>query len=418
MQEVKTMKKTNKLIAGISLAVLMAFISISSSLAKEPTNDQTYYFDKDKLYKIDKDKGFSLDEQEKIKENDVHYGWSLGSFYVTGYTQRTEDKKGHPVFLKNAGDKVVLGFDLEQKANKLNGDKTLSIAYDKKGYDEYFQIKKTKFKRGALIIRHTDYQNNKKKPQLYTNYLSAKAKVNANTKVEINEEGDYEVALDYTVKSAPRKILNKEILPSTSDYTIRLFKFSVRNGNSMIFPFDAETGEELVNKSFTKNGFRIDLAKSHYLKVFVRRDVLEGEGVEDTRENKPAKDGAVYTEEGVYTITVEDPSTEQTTEKQIYVGTDDRYKALVTTGLSLDEIDKRIANGETIGEDGNFVTVAAKADASKNLAPQTAEDDDSGSLVGPILVLIIVLIIVGFVLHKKRKKKMLAKDNPEEKQNE
>ena len=152
-----------------SIIVLVTICLILSQFfvyAGSENSGEKYYFDK--FYKIDRNKGFSLDEKKKIKEKDVHYGWRLGSLYVSGYTQRTEDTNGNPVFLKNSGDKVVLGFRLEQNIDKLNGDKTLSVAEDKKGYDDYFQIKKTNFKRGALIVRHTDYQNSQKEPQIYT----------------------------------------------------------------------------------------------------------------------------------------------------------------------------------------------------------------------------------------------------------
>lgn len=404
--------KKSRLLVLLTLLIMCLVVSQSVSFAESTKNDEIYYFND--LHKIDKDKGFSLDEEKKIKEKDVHYGWSLGSLYVSGYTQYTYDDKENPVFLKNAGDKVVLGFKLEQDIDKLNGDETLTIASDKKGYDDYFQIKKTDFKRGALIVRHTDYQNSKKKPQLYTNYLSAKTKVNANTVVEVNEEGDYEVALDYVVKSSPRKIFGKEIFPSTSDYTIKLFKFSVRNGNSMVFPLDAETGEELSNKSFTENGFRIDLTKSHYLKAFVSRDVSSGEGAEDTRENKPARDGAVYTDEGLYTITVKDSSTGQSTKKKIYVGTDDRYKAYVTTGLSLKEIDARIADGESIGEDGNFIAVSTNT--TDKTANSSTEQEKSGLPALPIIVIVaLILLVFIIIISRSRKKKKSAMDDMEDK---
>ena len=394
-------RKKNSIWIMTILIIALLVLSQVAVFAVEDQNqsNEQYYFNT--LYKIKKDKGFSLDEKEKIKEKDAHYGWSLGSLYVNGYTQRTENSDGTPVFLKNEGDKVVLGFNLKQNINKLNGDETLSIAYDKKAYDDYFQIKKTEFKRGTLIVRHTDYQNNKKDPQVYTDYLSAEAEVNANTTVDVNEEGDYEVALDYTIKHAPRKAFGKEIFPSTSDYTIRLFKFSVRNGNSMVFPFDAMTGEELANKAFTENGFKIDLAKSHYLKVFVRRDIINGNEIQDTRENKPAKDGDVYTDEGIYTITVEDPSTGQFTEKKIYVGTEDRYKAYVTTGLSLKEIDMQLAEGAIVTEDGTLMMTSFEMPDTSETAPD--EGQKSGFPVWPAFVIIIVIAILGVGIIKRRK---------------
>lgn len=400
--------------------VIMVFLPVTAS-AESENPKETYYFDEDQFYKIKSDKGFSLDAKEKLKENDVHYGWHLGALFVSGYTQLTYDDDGNPVFLKNAGDQVVLGFKLEQDIDKLNGDETLSIAHDKKGYDDYFKIKKTDFKRGALIIRHTDYQNAKSEPQLYTDYLSAKAEVNANTVVELNEEGDYEVALDYVVKSAPRKFLGKEFFPSTSDYTIRLFRFSVRNGNSMIFPFDVKTGEELSNKSFTENGFRIDLAKSHYLKVFVKRDVLDGDDNEDTRGNKPAKDGATYTKEGVYTIEVEDPSTGKITPKKIYVGSDERYKAYVTTGLTLEEIDEKLSDGATVAEDGTIIETTSNDTDVDSVIDESDDDEvksesaDKGIPFVPVVIAIaIVGIIAGLAFSKGHKEKSSAEGESED----
>ena len=414
------MKAFRKVWSIIAIAIIAILISQTAVIA----DDTNYYFN-DK-YKIKDDKGFSLDEQEKIKSKDVHYGWDLGSLYVTGYTQRTEDIDGNPVFLKNAGDKVKLGFDLQQDIDKLNGNEKLSIGEDKKGYDSYFEIPETNFGRGTLIVQHTDYQNVKNKPQIYTNFLTAETEINANTGVELNEEGDYEVALDYVVKNSPRKVLGKNILPTSSDYTIRLFKFSVRNGNSMVFPFDVSTGQELSNRAFTENGFRIDLAKSHYLKVFVRRD----DDSDDTRENKPAKDGDTFTKEGVYVITVEDPSTNQTTTKKIYVGSDERYKAYVTTGYSLDEIDKLLSEGASINEDGYVVMpTGEELDAGQATESEPAEEPEtttkeeettSSSLpIVPIAIAAVVLVVVIILITSKNKsnKKKNATENEEERKN-
>ena len=46
--------------------------------------------------------------------------------------------------------------------------------------------------------------------------------------IEMFEDGDYKIALDYEVKKAPTKILNTEILPEFSNYSMRV-KFKVRN---------------------------------------------------------------------------------------------------------------------------------------------------------------------------------------------
>ena len=65
------------------------------------------------------------------------------------------------VFLKNLGDKVTLWFNLSQNINALNGNSKLTITNDSEGYDQYFETPKTDFDKGALIIRYTDYNNNK-----------------------------------------------------------------------------------------------------------------------------------------------------------------------------------------------------------------------------------------------------------------
>ena len=157
------------------------------------------------------------------------------------------------------------------------------------------------------------------------------------------------MALDY-------EVTDDQLLDTIGHYRI-FFRFSVRNGNCMVYPFDVVTGSELTNSSMTENGFRLDLAKSRYLKVNIKREVLmdSADGlVEDTRFNGPARDGAEYTDEGIYTITVHNDYTDQTTTKKIYVGTNKVLRAYMTTGLSIPEINELIAEGATIQEDGTI----------------------------------------------------------------
>lgn len=78
-------------------------------------------------------------------------------------------------------------------------------------------------------------------------------------------------------------------------------------GTAWYILLNVATGDELTNSTMTENGFRLDLAKSRYLKVNIKREMLKDSAdglVEDTRFNGPARDGAEYTEEGIYTITV------------------------------------------------------------------------------------------------------------------
>lgn len=110
--------------------------------------------------------------------------------------------------------------------------------------------------------------------------------------------------------------------------------------------FDVVTGAELTNSSITENGFYLDLAKSRYLNIDIKKEACKegAEGLtEDVRFNKPAKDGEQYTDEGIYTITVSNVYTNQTTTKVIYVGTDDVLKAHVTTGLSIADVEYQLS---------------------------------------------------------------------------
>lgn len=301
------------------------------------------------------DTGYS--HNEKITEDDPHFGWKLGSFYVDGYTRVTENKSGDPVFLKTVGDTVTLWFELNQDINKLNGNDKLIINDDKNGYDEYFGIEKTDFGRGVLIIRHTDYRNSASAPVQYVDYLAATASKDAAVEVRLCEEGDYEVALNYEIRKNNVNIFGWNPLPTYNDYRI-FFRFSVRNGNCMVYPFDVVTGAELTNSSITENGFYLDLAKSRYLNIDIKKEIRRAgaEGLtEDTRFNKPAKDGEAYTDEGIYTITVSNLYTNQTTTKIIYVGTDSVLKAHVVTGLSIGDIESQLAVGASIADDGTLI---------------------------------------------------------------
>lgn len=248
----------------------------------------------------------------------------------------TVDENQQPVFIKTLGDSVTLWFDLEQDIDALNGNAQLSLAADANGYDQQFGIPKTNFGRGTLIVRHTDYQNAKNEPAVYTDYLLAKGTTGANTRIVLHEEGDYEVALDYEVQDS-------ELTHITSKFgNYRIFlRFSIRNGNCMVYPFDLLTGAELQNTSVAEAGFSLDLARSRYLDINVRRAVLveTANGViEDERFNRPAKDGDRYTQEGIYTISVSNRYTGESTTKTIFVGSQELLETYVRNGFSLERL--------------------------------------------------------------------------------
>lgn len=396
------------------LAVLCAVAALSVTL---PTNvladdsssngseDNKYYYDK--VVNTGLDNGYS--ESNSIKEGDPHFGWKLGRFVVSGFTSRAGDDV--PVFLKNSGDRVELSFQLNQSIDSLNGDDKRKISGDGNGYDEYFGIPKTDFGHGALITKHTDYQNASTEPTVSTEYLSS-VKVGANTHIDMYEEGDYEVALDYEIES-PGLL---PFRPAYNNYRI-FFKFKVRNSNTMMFLFDTATNNELFNGSVTSSGFRIDMAGSHYLDVSVKREVLNSTGdglTEDVRFNKTATDGAVFEDEGIYTVTVKNPNTgEEATTKRIYVGTNDAMKASVANNMTLAEAQERIAEGATVADDGSFRTASKKTDASANEI--SGKNGDAASMGGPVIALLAVglVLILAFIVIARCKKIAVAEVSSE-----
>lgn len=368
----------------------------------------------------------SYSGEETITKDDAHYGWDLGNFFVSGYTDEVEGSDGNMVFLKNVGDKVTLWFRLNQDINKLNGNEKLSITADGTGSDQYFETPTVDFGRGTLIIRYTDHNNVKAEPTIYTNYLEANTSIGADTKVQLFEEGDYEVALDY-------QITDDQLIDKIGHYRI-FFKFSIRNGNCMVYPFDVTTGSELTNSSMTENGFRLDLAKSRYLKVNLKREMLteSADGlVEDTRFNGPARDGAEYTDEGIYTITVTNEYTGQFTVKKIYVGRNNVLRAHMTTGLSIPEINDLVDQGATIADDGTIQlativqTTPESNQTEESKEPTTTpknptddvttpseEEPDSGFPL-PVFIAVgaSILCVVSLSVLKKRQKKAAPVDN-------
>ena len=296
-----------------------------------------------------KDTGFS--EKAALTNKDPHYGWTMGTFFVNGYTREVKDSiSGAPIFLKNVGDRVTLWFNLKQDINNLNGKSNLKINEDKNGYDQYFQTDKTNMRHGTLIIRYMDFEGVKHDPVIYMDYLAANARTGADTKVELFEEGDYEVALDY-------EIADTSGIDSYTDYQV-FFTFSIRNGNCMVYPFDINSGAELADNAITENGFKLDMAKSRYLTIDVSRTVLVNGAngrTEDVRFNRPAKDGDQYKDEGIYRFHVHNLYTGEETTKTIYVGSDMFLRAMSATHLSVKELEDRLAEGYTIGNDGRLI---------------------------------------------------------------
>lgn len=387
---------------------LIIFVGISFIYAEENQFNENYTVYWDNVVNTGKDNGYS--NEDVIKNGDPHYGWKLGKFALSGFSSKRLDEEGNYILLKNVGDNITLYFILEQDINALDGNKDLKIKEDTNGYDNYFGVKKTNFGRGTLIIRKIDSTGNKNEPKIYVNYLEG-ITVGANTKIDVFEEGDYEVSLDYEVFSDGFLFFNKN-----NDYKIR-FNFKIRNGNTMIFPFDVVTREELKNTSITENGFYLDLANSKYLNVNIKREVLK-EGadglVEDTRYNRPAKDKEEYTEEGIYTITVENQYTNEKTIKKIYVGKDKILKAHIQSGRSIESVRELINLGATIDENGNINNIPKDYNNKKT----NINNDDSK--FNDFVFISIVIVICSYVIItviKNKKNDKIIKNKIEEKVN-
>ena len=291
-------------------------------------------------------------EETPIDKDNVHYGWRIGHFEVTGFTQMVKDKDGNPVFLKNAGDTICLDFVLEQDINKLNGNEKLHVESDKKGQDEHFETEVIDFGKGVLLSRQTDSTNTTSlDPIKFKDFLEAKAIKDKATFIDYYEEGDYEVALDYRINDAYDWWFDKQY-----DYKIP-FKFSVRNSDTVVYLLDTKNSSSILDKGSTQNGFRIDFGLSKYLKVYVKREKINSEGNLSVAYNKAAKDGDAFNEPGIYTITIQNIATDKQTVKKVYVGTDEIAREMVASGLSYREIEEQEASNIAKEENDNSLVL-------------------------------------------------------------
>ncbi|MBQ4323590.1 MAG: hypothetical protein IJC19_06600 [Clostridia bacterium] len=392
--------------------VLFLLLSYPPFFADTP-NEYKYYLGE--LVNAGKDTGYS--QTNPIENDDPHFGWEIGNFFLSGYSSVEQDENKNPTILKNVGDKVTLWFCLNEDIGKLNNNEKLFACEDLDGYDNYFGIEKTNFGKGALIIRHKDYENHWQDPVVYTNFLAAQTSVGAYTQVEFFEEGDYEVALNYEIMEQGDGILGWDPFPDYHNYRI-FFKFSVRNGNCMVYPFDTKTGNELTNAAFTENGFYLDFANSKYLDVNIKREILNetADGlIEDTRFNRPAKDKEQYTEEGIYTITIRNDYTNQETIKKIYVGTNKILKAHATTGFSVSEINQQISLGAEISDTGELISNVKQNTSSTSENIPSATETESNMIyyfipVGAFFIIIMIIIGLFFIRKKKHGPKEGAKE--------
>lgn len=300
-----------------------------------------YYWltrDTGSVFNTGKDNGYK--ERNQIEPDDPHFGWNLGRFMLSGFTEMSDDGE-IPVFIKTPGKnhQLVLWFDLDQDIDCLNGNDKLLIADDINGKDIDLSIGESDFGRGALFIRHIDFRNSGS-VQPYYNYLAASETSTADTRVEIHEEGTYQVVLDYEIQDKDIKHLYNRI----NNYRIG-FEFEVRNGSGMFYLFDLGTKSELEDYSIAPDGFRVDLAQSHSLSVdYVRKNINQSGSALDVRKSAKAADGEAFDDGGYYEIKVTNRETGEVLIKHVFVGTSAELEAFKRIAPEMENF----GNGHTI----------------------------------------------------------------------
>lgn len=157
-------------------------------------------------------------------------------------------------------------------------------------------------------------------------------------------------------------------MPTYTNYKMS-FRFSIRNGNTMVFPMDLATGSELENGMITLNGFSVDFAHSNYLTIDVFRESIKvnsnGMIYTDVRNNSVGKDNGKYSEEGIYTITVKNSYSDEQTQKTIYVGDNKYLWALAENKFSIDDLNEKILQGYDVADDGSLIIPPKAEDISE-----------------------------------------------------
>ena len=310
--------------------------------------DEKYKLSK-KRRKTKKDFG-EYEKNEKLKSNDLHYGWTLGDFYVEGFTRivRPDEKgnnTGKVIFLKNPGDTIKVYFKVEQDIDSLNGNDKMKIAYSKNCTDSEYEKDKYNFGRGALLSKFINPYGNEEQIEPYESYLLG-VKKGANTKVISYEEGEYELKLNYTIE---KKWGFKDIMTDSANYCIGA-EFCVKNGNCDIYAFDLKNGKELSNYDITPDGFRLDKAKSQYLKINIKHEEVSNRNdtlVTNIKDEMSADRGSKeYTEAGIYTIEAENEVINKSVVMYLCVGNDkntiDYFNTQVVSGLKIKKDDEII----------------------------------------------------------------------------
>ena len=302
---------------------------------------------------------------------DIHSGWDMGNFYLSGYSQVIDND----MLIKSPNEAVSLWFSLAQfDLDRLHGDSDLSIEADTDGTDSYFGISGADFRRGALIIRRTDKNGTVGEPQIMADFLGSVEAPFTDNLIQVFDEGDYEVALDYRI--------NKDSFLFDKQYDYRIFfKFRVRSSGCSVDLYDTFTGDPLEEDPYcTENGFRLTSPSSEYLnlRVSLSQWMKKENGYTETNlfDRAPGQDEE-FTEEGIYTVTAVNPNTDplgnEPFTRRIYVGRDEVIRAYASgknPDMTVNMIAECLENGGTVDEDGTVIPPPEKEEESSSEAEE------------------------------------------------
>ena len=160
---------------------------------------------------------------------------------------------------------------------------------------------------------------------------------------------------------------------------------------------------------------------------------------EDTRGNKSAKNGAEYTEEGIYIISVQhDYNNSRTTDKTIFVGSSPIIKALSRNNITINDINNLLAQGYKIDNDGGLVSntgdeleteeeetpseieepVSTDNTVDETPEPIVKEETKTAKTINPLPIGVAVIValvgVIAFIVKSRKRKSLMADVSDEE----
>ena len=167
-----------------------------TALANQTNHDEKYYIGD---VVESKEKNGYVESLPITDSKNLHYGWDLCRFYMQGFSGKRDDG-GKITFLKTVGDELTLNLEVLQTINvsekgnlqitSLTREHLVYVNEDTDGgYVAEFGYERQEGGTGwgTLFVQHTDYQNLKQEPVVYTNYLKSVVLGEAETKISADK---------------------------------------------------------------------------------------------------------------------------------------------------------------------------------------------------------------------------------------